>query len=989
MQSVSLSLLIVVFISTLLLVVQSQQSALETFISFETGIDSTSSPCTNRQSPCKTLNFALKDCKSGTPCIINIVNLNETDFCGNVNLPIVISQEQLIIRADTNEYNAVFSQEKCKNRTVSSVFEFSSTVKSINFELHGLSFVDLVPNILWLNTSVAVKSGATINHIGLYSCRFENSENITILEIPAEDVLEKRVLLNETDKLHIVIEDSHFVNLTTVDEAQRLVTVEYLSLEVKNCTVINVTEAGFLTYWFWKSNHTTNNEKDNTYFRFIGSTVIDTTNVIQIVPPYGFINQTGTNTTTYILEFLNNTIDGSQLINNEGSLLNFKLEQAIETAVLQIHIDRNIISNFDSDMLFTFYRAYNGGLTNMTFSYNDITKGSGDILFESFDRLEIIGNRLDDNGGLQFEHGNYLLFTNNTVDDGRGLVLEYVKYSLFKWSAFSSSSDTALTLFQTTSDISASRFNGNRGHVSGGAIELENSVVTIDSSSFDNNEANNYGGSIFAKDSKLVINTSSFTKGKAQLGGCVAASGTILEVYSSKFENCRTDPVENDPSRPLSESYIREHSGGAVLVYHGQFRFQDTSFVGNGCGENNKQPIGNGGAVHLIDTVPSATEFRRCTFLRNYAVNGGAVSALESNPIPNMLLRFRESTTFRENYAEEYGGGVVTYGTITADIAGDLNARDNSAKFGAVISTFENFPFISQASNAPLELQIQDNNAAIAGSVVYADFEVRENDRLRFLNNYNKNNAGGYGIRASKPTELSYYGVPFDSESTVIVPPNTGFNISVHTKDSFSSFVKQYPDIPILLQASSGKYRLFKDGKRVIDTNSGIASFEGIYLECGIGGKYGITITSPKVTNRALQFQVECVECRRGYRQDLHNSTNDITSDSFYQYSTCTWCPDGSYNLFSGTDHCKRCPNHAFCEGHHVISDKGFWASTRDNGTVMFNYFCPSGFCTGNNQCSDSRDPKLPVCAACLPGYSEWNGRCVGKYLTIIFSSIY
>src|SRR5690606_29592719 len=112
------------------------------------------------------------------------------------------------------------------------------------------------------------------------------------------------------------------------------------------------------------------------------------------------------------------------------------------------------------------------------------------------------------------------------------------------------------------------------------------------------------------------------------------------------------------------------------------------------------------------------------------------------------------------------------------------------------------------------------------------------------------------------------------------------------------------------------------------------------------------------------------IQCDRGYQQ--HEEIENGVSIAY-----CKKCPDGYYSITRGSPSCKKCPLFATCTDGGVSAAKNYWLIENYQTGIAEIHNCPNGKCLGNNRCSDDRDTTFPLCSACKPGYSEWNGECI------------
>jgi hypothetical protein len=98
----------------------------------------------------------------------------------------------------------------------------------------------------------------------------------------------------------------------------------------------------------------------------------------------------------------------------------------------------------------------------------------------------------------------------------------------------------------------------------------------------------------------------------------------------------------------------------------------------------------------------------------------------------------------------------------------------------------------------------------------------------------------------------------------------------------------------------------------------------------------------------------------------------------------CSSCNAGLYAVFSDVTQaafaaCRFCPQGADCpaQSNMTVSDS-FYAVRNATTMVVETFLCAGGRCAADGGCGENRlQTNNPLCGQCLPGYSEWNARCV------------
>lgn len=174
-------------------------------------------------------------------------------------------------------------------------------------------------------------------------------------------------------------------------------------------------------------------------------------------------------------------------------------------------------------------------------------------------------------------------------------------------------------------------------------------------------------------------------------------------------------------------------AGGAIFSStHSSIKVQDSTFIGNKEVLNRAEAgsaIRGGGDVHLIN----------CTFARNHAGNGGAVS-----------LTTRESTVLIENctFSENVGGGIFSHRYPLPPQAWDLSAT-NCIFYGNVSEEGEPLDIWSND-----QVQVKVSNSIIGadrGGVIDAGGNVRDADPLLQALGDNGGSTLTYGLGKGSP----------------------------------------------------------------------------------------------------------------------------------------------------------------------------------------------------------------------------------------------
>ena len=140
----------------------------------------------------------------------------------------------------------------------------------------------------------------------------------------------------------------------------------------------------------------------------------------------------------------------------------------------------------------------------------------------------------------------------------------------------------------------------------------------------------------------------------------------------------------------------------------------------------------------------------------------------------------------------------------------------------------------------------------------------------------------------------------------------------------------------------------------------------------------------------------ECSPCPPGYVSSSKSGSFTCTACVAGTYSDgstaayqCLICAPGTYTLMNASTDCASCANvvGTFCEKGAVVIDTGYWGYvTSDNRIATAP--CRASLCENGligRQCASGRQASATnaLCGACDPGWSEWNGQCLGNALCI------
>ncbi|MEA4956099.1 hypothetical protein SDC9_03477 [bioreactor metagenome] len=224
---------------------------------------------------------------------------------------------------------------------------------------------------------------------------------------------------------------------------------------------------------------------------------------------------------------------------------------------------------------------------------------------------------------------------------------------------------------------------------SGNAIEIDGKNITIQGQSNSNRAKLDgrglYRTIIVQEDASLTLRYIDFVNGTSISYHTLNIRGSIL-VESCSFKNCYGDSgsaiyvFEDSNSAIIKDcTFINNHAAntgdnsytvGGAVISQGSANFKVIN-----CYFENNTALTYGGAIGLRNNGVGA-EITNCTFVNNFAPDGGAIYALASATILG--------STFRNNRATNNGGAIVTTGSNSLNIA-NSKFESNRAKNGGAL----------------------------------------------------------------------------------------------------------------------------------------------------------------------------------------------------------------------------------------------------------------------------------------------------------------
>ncbi|CAN5674697.1 hypothetical protein BH20VER1_BH20VER1_19880 [soil metagenome] len=271
------------------------------------------------------------------------------------------------------------------------------------------------------------------------------------------------------------------------------------------------------------------------------------------------------------------------------------------------------------------------------------------------------------------------------IAESPGRARQSFRFERLKFASGASTHDFiggAVTLARTDAVFVGCDFESNTANGSitgGGALWLDDSVVSFNQCTWTNNSSRNYGGAIAAVNSRVFLRDSSFVGNRVNLpnhspnaaGGAIFNSDSLLRIDNCRFENNQAGYVGGAIycgggwREPLSTPTIDLTVSNSLFI--GNFAAQDASVPAISA------PLG--GAVHIEDQITGTFTF--CRFVDNHAFQGGAISSYRA-------VTKVEGCEFRGNYVggttlgESLGGAIIALSDDNPDAStngGTINRR--------------------------------------------------------------------------------------------------------------------------------------------------------------------------------------------------------------------------------------------------------------------------------------------------------------------------
>ena len=410
------------------------------------------------------------------------------------------------------------------------------------------------------------------------------------------------------------------------------------------------------------------------------------------------------------------------------------------------------------------YMYHSITVSNSKFKKNSVERSGGALI--AFDEAHIHGCLFESNkadgvyvtgdacSGAVYSYGKVYIdnstFKDNTADDFAGAIdckELYINYNQDANQPFNSffinnkADDYSGGAIRAWGKIYVKNtvFSGNKACIDGGAINAWDDVTAVhclfESNKIDAPVSQCYGGAIYAKDKDVYIENSTFKDNCAEdYGGAIYADAVYINVNQAYPQVFNSFFINNKAS---------DNKGGAIYA-------EDDVIAVNAVFSGNKAEV-DGGAIYSEDDVT----VKNCLFDSNKA-DGATVSQCYGGAIRADDV-YVENSTFKDNYAEDYGGAIyadsvsinVNQAYPQAFNSFFINNKAGDNKGGAIYGDDGNIRAVNTVFSG--------NKALVDGGAIYADDNVYVTHCL-----FEDNKADGAKV-------MSCYGGAFRAQDNAVV----------------------------------------------------------------------------------------------------------------------------------------------------------------------------------------------------------------------------
>eukprot|EP00210_Caulerpa_lentillifera_P003972 g3791.t1 len=583
-----------------------------------------------------------------------------------------------------------------------------------------------------------------------------------------------------------------------------------------------------------------------------------------------------------------------------------------------------------------------------------------------------------------------------------------------------------IDLYGGSITINHSTLNGNIAKLNGGALKGAPSAITIEDSMFIGNNATNggvlyldvnseatitnstllgnsasQGGGIFSnQEVKLEISQSMFTENSAITGGCLYAVGSSLKAQAqhctfsrnnasqyggcSYFEACTVNLTPNT----FIMNRAKESGRGIYVTRTASLHVKRTRF------RNNSANSGGGVAIH------------------NKAIQGGALY-IKSNG-RNYLVAQLTKSTFRNNTASSYGGGMVvkTFGIKTLNCTDIRSNCDRVVLFGVsfIKNTAASFgSIITSASPDNVLVNCDANYSTTADLMSRVELEHLMRHNLKtirpkkmcdswkdeWLTNIEQKVAiGTFGYKLNIRTN--------STNGTQIVRAGDGdFKLDVDRSAKFPAIIIDALDA----FGNSSAPLLFDNDALVLSSPNGYFRESSVSFELNLSCIISYTFEDLRSLNYTIRINPREEDIPKPIFLKIYSSRCGINEVLSRDRSLCRKCSDGAYNFIdSNNTRCTLCPRNANCNGRFIVPHEGYWHKSPCHDKLkkcIFEKACKFKnrtkslikFVEGINECINTNTTTVldkyktkqcdkgyegPLCGSCKKSYgSKTNFECI------------
>ncbi len=603
--------------------------------------------------------------------------------------------------------------------------------------------------------------------------------------------------------------------------------------------------------------------------------------------------------------------------------------------------------------------------------------------------------------------------------------------------AFMSESEGMNTVLSTFVISNGSAYAGGGVYIQSQAKPIINRVTWV------RNEAQIAGGGVFITDSntKATFNNCTFQENKAQNNNN-GGGGVYIQLQATpKFNHViwirnvvqgygggvlitgsYTNPTFNNCTFQENNAPNSNHGGGGGGVFiasSAKPTFNHVVWIGN---------VAHGGGAAAIQDSNTNPAFNNCTFQENYAPNinkggGGIYINSQAQPIFNHVIWIR-------NLAQGYGGGVYISDFNTNPTFNNCTFQNNTGIEGGGAIRLPFYPdkpsIIGECGtslNFTSKIIFANNKANYnAGNSIYIDIIQPTSVKTpmevhfattcfhnKFITYTNNNNYKKQHTNIKFNVATSPYKLAISKPGTLIptsIAPGIQLKGSLQVQDVFGRSCTEIEDhdYSATVRLRNDKQIKFQGSTVFLIRESGIANISYLnQLKITsapfnlIGKQIALQFTQEKL--QPVNTTITLSQCKKGFQSSP--KSNGVL--------TCNLCPAQQYNVISG-GMCHDCPTTgAVCMGrddvyvqpgyyghvghidtHHgeisLFECSGGQCCPHFNGTSLETYDINGIGCRigSGYDCAKNRDPSIPLCGSCVPGYSEVLGSSICRKCTYI-----